>query len=53
MDIPHIEVKNSFIDREWLRLLIEAKKIGLTPAEIRKFLNENKETKKGHYSAPS
>ncbi|ARK30468.1 DNA-binding anti-repressor SinI [Halalkalibacter krulwichiae] len=40
---PEDERKSS-LDLEWLQLLLEAKRIGLTPKEVRDFimLNKNK-----------
>ncbi|WP_230177019.1 anti-repressor SinI family protein [Peribacillus sp. Bi134] len=38
-------MKESHIDVQWLLLIIEAKKSGLTPKEIRSFLNTHSNNK--------
>ncbi|SIQ27362.1 anti-repressor SinI family protein [Peribacillus simplex] len=38
-------MKESHIDVQWLLLIIEAKKIGLTPKEIRSFLSTHSNNK--------
>ncbi|MGE7905470.1 anti-repressor SinI family protein [Peribacillus sp. NPDC094092] len=40
-----IDVKESHIDVQWLLLIMEAKKIGLTPKEIRSFLSTHSNIK--------
>ncbi|MFS0811876.1 DNA-binding anti-repressor SinI [Peribacillus simplex] len=40
-----IDVKESHIDVQWLLLITEAKKSGLTPKEIRSFLNTHSNNK--------
>nr|WP_230155395.1 anti-repressor SinI family protein [Peribacillus sp. Bi96] len=40
-----MDVKKSNLDVQWLLLIMEAKEIGLTPKEIRCFLNSNSNNK--------
>ncbi|TWI58131.1 anti-repressor SinI family protein [Halalkalibacter nanhaiisediminis] len=41
MIAPQSQEDTKIIDCEWAKLMMEAKDIGLTPDEIREFLNEN------------
>lgn len=43
MDGKEIEQLKEF-DREWVDLIMEARQLGLTPEEIRLFLNQTEES---------
>lgn len=38
MEVNKVDENNHSVDYEWVSLLVEAKKLGITKEEIRKFL---------------
>lgn len=54
MGMKHKE-KNQLLkfDEEWRKLLLDAKHLGITPAEIRHFFQLSKSTNLLYYNSPS